>query len=136
LAHVTDLMPTFEDIASAQHPASYKGHDILPLEGRSLLPIFKGGTRTNAAPVFWEHEGNRAVRSDKWKLVSRYPGPWELYDVEADRTEQHNLAAEQPETVREMAAQYEQWARRCNVLPLDKLPGAKPTPPAKTGADD
>jgi arylsulfatase len=136
LAHVTDLMPTFEEIASAQHPATYKGRHILPLEGRSLLPIFKGGTRTNAGPVFWEHEGNRAVRSDKWKLVSRYPGPWELYDVEADRTEQHNLAAERPEVVRDMAVQYEQWARRCNVLPLDKLPRVKPTPSAKVSGGD
>jgi arylsulfatase len=61
------------------------------------------------------------VRIGRWKLVRKYPGPWELYDMEADRTELNDLAAQQPERVRDMAAQYDAWAQRCGVLPRDKI---------------
>ena len=71
--------------------------------------------------MFWEHEGNAAMRAGKWKLVRKYPGDWELYDMDADRTELTDLAAQHPERVREMAAQYEAWAKRCGVLQRDKI---------------
>ena len=71
--------------------------------------------------MFWEHEGNAAVRIGKWKLVRDYPKPWELYDMEADRTELTDLATKHPERVREMAAQYEVWAKRCGVIPREKI---------------
>lgn len=126
LAHVIDVMATFVEVAGAQHPRQFKGLDILPLEGQSLLPILKGDQNRSDLPIFWEHEGNRAVRTERWKLVSRHPGPWELYDVEADRTGQHDLAAQHPELVKELAARYTAWAARCQVLPLEKLPGSLP----------
>jgi arylsulfatase len=134
LGHVTDLMATFVEAADARHPESYQGHTILPLEGKSLLPIFRGHTRPDRSPVFWEHEGNRAVRLGKWKLVSRYPGGWELYDMEVDRTELHNIAGERPEKIKELSDLYEQWARRCGVVPPDRLPRPKPTIPAHVAA--
>ena len=62
------------------------------MEGKSLLPVFEGKQRDGHATLCWEHEGNSAVRQGKWKLVSAYPDWWELYDMEADRTEMHNLA--------------------------------------------
>jgi arylsulfatase len=71
--------------------------------------------------MFWEHEGNAAVRIGRWKLVRKHPGDWELYDMVADRTELDDLAATQPQRVREMAAQYEAWARRCGVLPREHV---------------
>jgi len=71
--------------------------------------------------MFWEHEGNAAVRIGKWKLVKRYPRDWELYDMDADRTELHDLAAQQPARVKDMAAQYEAWAERCGVIPREKI---------------
>ena len=64
---------------------------------------------------FWEHEGNRAVREGKWKLVSRHPNAWELYDIEADRTELDDLAARFPVIVQDLAQAYERWAKQCNV---------------------
>lgn len=131
LAHVTDLMATFADVAGAQHPATRQGQATIPLEGRSLLPIFQGRTRTNAVPIFWEHEGNRAVRSGPWKLVSQHPNAWELYNVEKDRVERNNVAAQYPEIVKEMAALYDQWAARCQVLPWEKLPPPRKIEPAK-----
>ena len=131
LGHVTDVMATCIDIAGAHHPATYHGRSILPLEGESLLPIFAGRQRRERSPIFWEHEGNRAVRSGRWKLVSRYPGGWELYDMENDRTELHNLAADHPEQAKELAALYDQWAQRCGVLPPNELPRARPTMPER-----
>ena len=68
-------------------------------------------------PIFWEHEGNRAVRAGKWKLVAKENEPWELYDIEVDRTELNNLVVKQPDKVKELAAQWDTWATRANILP-------------------
>lgn len=133
--HITDLMSTCLDAAGVAYPDSYDGHPILPTEGTSLLPVFQGKERTTR-PLFWEHEGNRAVRLGKWKLVSMYPHDWELYDTEADRTELNNLAARDPDRVRQMAAMYAAWAARCGVVSPDKLPAALKIIPAKLAAQD
>lgn len=121
--HVIDLMATCADVAGAAYPARYKDRDILPCEGRSLIPIFTGTADDWERTLFWEHEGNRAVRQGPWKLVSRYPGDWELYDLEADRTELHNLAERQPAKVRKLAGLYDAWARRCQVMPWETVTG-------------
>ena len=71
--------------------------------------------------MFWEHEGNSAVRISRWKLVRQHPQDWELYDLVEDRTELHDLAAKHPERVADMARQYEAWAQRCGVLPRDQV---------------
>ena len=65
--------------------------------------------------------GDRAIRAGKWKLVSKHDQPWELYDLEADRTEMNDLAARMPDRVKELAAQ---WAQRTNVLPYPR-PGTQ-----------
>jgi arylsulfatase len=67
--------------------------------------------------LFWEHEGNRAVRDGKWKLVSKHPRGWELYDMDADRTEMTDLSNREPERTRTMAAQWDVWAKRVGVQP-------------------
>ncbi len=117
VGHLIDVMATCLDVAGAGYPRDYKGEEITPLEGKSLLPVFEGRGRPGHKALFWEHEGNRAVRQGKWKLVAANGGPWELYDLEADRTELNNLAAERPEKVSELKALYEAWATRCGVLP-------------------
>ena len=114
--HLIDIMATCVDVSGARYPTQYQGNDIQPKEGVSLAPAFQGkslGTRA----IYWEHEGNRAVRQGKWKLVSKHPGGWELYDIAADRTEMHDLAAQNPEKVQELKALYESWAQRCGVQP-------------------
>ena len=114
--HLIDIMATCVDVAGAQYPTEYNGNPIQPMEGVSLAATFEGRP-LKERPIFWEHEGNRAVRQGKWKLVSKHPGPWELYDIEADRTEMHDLASKQPAKVQELTALYEAWAQRCSVRP-------------------
>jgi arylsulfatase A-like enzyme len=118
--HIIDIMATCVDVAGTSYPASYGGQKIKPLEGQSLAPILRGEERkpyTN----FWEHEGNRAVRQGKWKLVSRFPDTWELYDLEADRTEMNNLAGANPSLVKELSSLWDAWARRSNVRPWEEM---------------
>lgn len=116
-AHLVDLMATCLDVAGVAYPKTYKGKDVTPLEGKSLLPIFGGKQRKGHDAIYWEHEGNRAVREGKWKLVSRFPDQWELYDLEADRTELKDQASAQPARVKRMAGLYDVWAARVGVVP-------------------
>ena len=114
VGHVIDVMPTCLQAAKIVYPKLFQGLKLLPSEGKSLIPIFRGQTRQQSVH-FWEHEGNRAVRDGKWKLVSRHRGTWELYDVETDRTELNDLAAKFPVIVQDLARSYQAWAKRCNV---------------------
>jgi arylsulfatase len=121
VGHIIDVMATSVDVAGAQYPQTHQGRPVLPLEGRSLVPIFRTGQRPGHDVLCWEHEGNRAARQGQWKLVSRHPGGWELYDLEADRTELENLADRHPDRTRELREKYEQWAQRCGVVPWNEL---------------
>ena len=96
-SHLIDIMATCVAVSGAKYPAEFAGHTIQPQEGVSLVPALAGVPLDRKAPLFWEHEGNRAIRSGDWKLVSKHPGVWDLYDIAADRAEMHNLAAEKPD---------------------------------------
>ncbi|MCQ6561416.1 arylsulfatase [Paenibacillus mendelii] len=119
-AQLPDVMATILDITGAAYPDSYKGHSILPLEGSSMVPVLTGDA-TDRGPLYFEHEGNACIREGNWKLVRNYPGPWELYDMEEDRTELNNLASDNPERVKEMSDKYEAWAQRSRVVPREKI---------------
>ncbi len=118
--YLPDIMATILDITGTAYPSERDGQPVAPLEGHSLKPVFAQDGEERP-PMFWEHEGNAAVRMGRWKLVKRYPAPWELYDMEQDRTELDDLAARQPERVRDMAARYDAWAARCGVIPREKI---------------
>jgi len=134
-SHLVDLMATCVDLAGATYPKKVKDNDIRPMEGVSLLPVFQGKAVERKA-IYWEHERNCAIRMGKWKLVAKKgltregvkPGAWELYDMEADRSELNNLATAEPDRVKQMAALYDAYARRANVLPL---PGPRKKPARK-----
>ncbi len=129
--HLIDLMATCVDVAGATYPKTHAGETIQPLEGVSLRPGFAGRPLGRREPIFFEHEGNRAVRDGPWKLVAKGPaGAWELYDMATDRTETHNLAARDPARVRTMVAQWEGWAKRAQVLPWIWTPAYGETAPA------
>jgi arylsulfatase len=110
-------MATSVDVAGAEYPRTFQGHEITPLEGKSLVPLFTTGTRTGHEAIYWEHEGNKAMRMGKYKLVARHAAAWELFNLEADRSEMNNLAAQEPERVKEMAARWEAWAQKVGVQP-------------------
>jgi arylsulfatase A-like enzyme len=130
--HIIDFMATFMDLAGINYPQSHRDHPIVPIEGKSLAPIFRGEEREGHAALFFEDYGNRAVIADQWKLVSRhaddvkhlerweYPakfheGEWELYNLEADRTEMTNLADQNPEKGAKLASLYREWALRTGI---------------------
>jgi arylsulfatase len=106
-----DIAATLYDLSGAAYPA-----EATPLEGRSLRPAFDGQQIEREA-IYWEHEGNRAIRVGDWKLVSKHGRPWELYDIATDRVEANDLAAKHPEKVKELADKYDAWAKRARVEP-------------------
>jgi arylsulfatase A-like enzyme len=131
-SHLIDIMATCLDLAGAPYP-----QEKIPVEGTTLKPAFTGSALQRDEPIFWEHEGNRAVRDGQWKLVAKgVKGPWELYDMAKDRTEMHNLVATKPELTARMAKQYDQWAKERGVVPFgswkkNQVPGKKNKKKAK-----
>ena len=116
LGYLPDIMPTCLQLAGGSYPTRWNDRPICPMAGTSLLPMIKGDDRpVHKDPVFWEHEGNRAMRDGKWKLVWAKDGPWELFDMEADRTEMRDLAASMPHRAANMQRAWESWARRTGI---------------------
>jgi len=116
-SHLIDIMATCVELAGAQYPTNFDGHTIHPMAGRSLVPAFANQPIQRDA-IYWEHEGNAAVLQGDWKLVRfQWNGGWELYNLKADRTEQHDLSAQEPERVKQLSALWNAWAKQNNVLP-------------------
>jgi arylsulfatase len=116
-SHLIDILATCVDLAGATYPQQFNGKEITPPEGTSLLPAFDAQA-LKPRQIFWEHEGNRAVRDGEWKLVATYPaGQWELYNMVTDRTEMHDLAAKEPARLKAMIDQWEAWGKRVHALP-------------------
>ena len=117
VAHVMDFMATFAQMGQAPYPESFNGNDILPLQGKSLVPVFEGKKREGHTALFNEHFGARYVRQGHWKLVKRNRQDWHLYDVEKDQSETRNLAAAHPDKVKELDSLWQHWAKSHQVLP-------------------
>ena len=126
VGHLIDIMPTCLELAGVNYPEEFNGIKTTPPEGRSLLPAFNG-RKIDREFLFWEHEGNRALRMGQWKLVARVAEPmkftpedengWELYDLENDPSETVNLAEKYPDRVKKMAAKWEEEAIRIKAKP-------------------
>jgi arylsulfatase A-like enzyme len=132
--HLIDVMSTCVDVAGAKYPKEHAGRRVTPMEGTSLRAAFSGRKLNRRNPLFWEHEGNRAIRDGRWKLVSKFPGQWELFDLEADRTEATDLAGKHADRAERMAADYGKWARRAQVQPWEAVQKAPRTPAPIPGA--
>ena len=115
---LVDIMATCLDISGAKYPAEFHGEKIKPFEGTSLLAALEGKELSRAKPLVWEHEGNRAVRDGQWKAVAKENQPWELYNLDKDRTETNDLATAEPERLKKMVATWQAWAERADVMPL------------------
>jgi arylsulfatase A-like enzyme len=119
MAHVIDLMPTCMEIAQGVYPSSYHGRQITPQAGSSLLPILTNGTRTDPDAIFWEHFGSKALRQSKWKLVQlSNEHPWELFDLDLDRTEMNNVAQQFPDVLTRMQRKWEEMANANQIYPM------------------
>ncbi|MDU1889728.1 MAG: arylsulfatase [Dysgonomonas sp.] len=122
MGHVIDIMATCLDLAKAEYPKVYKGNTIIPLEGKSLVPVFTEGKRKGHDYLGFEHFNEKAlIDKDGWKIVN--PGgnkPWELYNLNNDRTELNNLASDNKKRLDKMVKQYQSWAERCMVVPAPK----------------
>ncbi len=112
-----DIVATCYDICGIAYPDEFDGVQIPSLEGESFASMFANNEAERNEPIFWEHQGNRAVRDGKWKLVNQHSVDWELFDMDKDRTELNNLAEQEPERVKNMISMWEQWAARCEVRP-------------------
>lgn len=117
--HLIDIMATCIDVAETDYPKTFNGNNITPLEGVSLAPTF-AQEDLPSRPLFWEHEGNKAVRLANYKLVSRWKKDaefnWELYDLDKDRSETNDLADQMPEKVSELELVWKAWAKKAGVL--------------------
>lgn len=123
VAHVMDFMPTVIELGKAQYPETYNGNRITPVQGLSLLPILKNKERSGHDMLFNEHYNAKYARSGKWKLVTKSGNQgdqWYLYNLENDPTEINDVAADNPETVKQLKSGWEQWAKSHNVLPKRK----------------
>lgn len=122
--HLVDIMATCVDLGGAAYPKKVADKPITPMQGQSLKPLLTGEGNFADRPLYWEHEGNAAIRVCDRKLVRQgMQGKWELFDLKADRTEQSNLAETQSDEVAKLMAQWRAWAKSANVLPK---PNRKP----------
>jgi arylsulfatase len=120
-AHLIDILPTCLDAAGAAYPETRSGTRTTPPEGISLKPFLTNNGPVRERELYWEHEGNAAVRKGDLKLVREGArGSWELYDLKADRTEMNNLAATRPDDVARLSSLWSAWAKRAQVLPKAK----------------
>ncbi|SVD48860.1 uncharacterized protein METZ01_LOCUS401714, partial [marine metagenome] len=116
-SHLVDLMATCIDVSGAKYPKKAGGKTIKPMEGRSLVPVFEGKS-LNREAIYWEHEGNRAIRMGDWKLVAKgRNGKWELYNMKTDRVEMNDLSKVHPERTSKLKAMWQSYAKRANVIP-------------------
>lgn len=115
--HIIDILPTFLEIAGVDYPTEYGHHAIQPLVGESLLPLLKqkDSTWQREQPIFWEHQGSCAVRWGEWKLVREFGKDWELYNMNTDRTELHDLSQVNRPVVAQLRKRYDEWAQECGV---------------------
>lgn len=120
--HITDILPTCLDLAGVAYPETFAGHAITPAVGKSLRPLLEGAPGPLHERLFWEHEGNRAVREGPWKLVATTKGSWELFNLDEDRAECNNLIGKYPEKAEAMNRDWEVWAKDVGV----NLPKATP----------
>jgi arylsulfatase A-like enzyme len=116
VGHVIDLLPTCLDIAHASYPRELPGRQPLPLDGKSLLPIFHGKQRVGHEALFWRVPQHRAVRVGDWMLVrGNDQAAWELYDLAADATQTRDGASERPQLVHDMAERWQRWAAQTGL---------------------
>jgi len=121
VTHLIDIFPTLLEYAGFQYPDSFKEKKLIPLEGISLKKEFEGQQSAAHEALFWEHEGSKAVRNGKWKAVAENNQPWELYNLDTDRTETKNMAKSEPELLQTLIELHQQWSAKVGVEDWNKI---------------
>ncbi len=124
--HVVDIMASCVDAAGATYPEEENDHKLHPLAGESFLDAVTKRSWQRQKPIFWEHEGNCAMREGPWKLVKKHPDDWELYNMEKDRTELDDVRGGDSDRAARMIKEWEEWARECDILPWDQIYKGRP----------
>jgi len=125
LGHVIDIVPTILDLAGGKQPETWKEQPVPAPPGKSLVNVFAQDDSVPHDYLWWSHEGNRAIRIGDWKLIAAdYVGDWELYDLGNDRAEQHDLADDHPEKVRELEQAWRAKRDEFRTLVLRDLPAS------------
>ena len=120
--HVVDILPTILEVAGASYPKEYGGHEIQALDGESFARAFSGGARAGRQqPIFWEHEGNAALRQGDWKLVRKHGCDWEFYNMVDDRTELVDQGSRHADHRDAMIRDHGAWAERVGVRPWEEV---------------
>lgn len=119
--HIIDVMPTFIDAARTRYPWFRQDRRVLDARGVSFLPVLKGRPVRREEPLFFEHEGNQAIRDGDWKLVLRVGGGWQLYNLGEDRTEVVDLMEKYPDRFLVMRNQWRVWAREVKVMSFSQF---------------
>ncbi len=109
-AHINDIMPTCLDVANVEYPQSYNTNVLDELDGSSILPIINGKKQNKKRLFYWEHEGNKAIMQNDWKLVKLHKKEWKLYNLASDPFETNNLITQFSEKARFLEEKYNQWA--------------------------
>jgi len=97
------------DVTGAEYPQTYNDEQINPFDGVSLLPLINESEVLREKPLFWQWQNGKAIRKGKWKLVSDNKGPWELYNMETDQTETHDLIDQFPDVAIQLESDWENW---------------------------
>jgi arylsulfatase A-like enzyme len=113
--HVADILPTILEATSTKLSGSVGGRKVQTPDGESLMSLLSGQPWVRDQPIAWEHEGNCAIRQSNLKLVRRNGCPWELYDMEKDRTELNDLAHRHPTQLKSLESSFNKWAQDIGV---------------------
>ncbi len=121
MVHIFDLMPTFLEAAGVTYPKENGGQPTRKLDGESLVTALSQEGWKREIPLYWEHEGNCAIRNEEWKLVKEFGKDWELYNMNTDRTELHELSHRNKHMVKTLTQQFNHWAQQVGVVDWSHL---------------
>jgi arylsulfatase len=126
-AHVIDLTPTILAAARAKRFETWKGKPVPAAPGQNLLPLFARDGTVKHDVIWWQHEGNRALRKGDWKIVAAgAKSPWEFYNLKTDRSESINLADKYPAKVQQLATEWDKLAGAHAALARGESPAQAP----------
>ena len=138
--HVMDIAPTILELAGIQHPATYKGREIAPMQGKSWVGMLNGSTQSPRGPsdwLGWELFGNRAIRQGDWKISWLYQPlgteEWQLFNLAEDPGEQYDLSDKFPKKRKELIALWDEYVKTNGVIigarsPLEQARKQLPDP--------